>query len=71
MRTDTITAAEAARLLGVKPDTISRYVKRGYLTPVQRVTPRLWLYSRAEVEALRSARPPSGRPRTKLQEPQP
>lgn len=55
--TDLIYAGEAAHLLGVKPDTINKYVRRGLLTPAEKLTPRLWRYRRADVEAL-AANPP-------------
>ncbi len=63
-----LTAGEAARLLNVKPDTLSRYVKRGKLR-ARKVNPTLYLYPSDEVAAL-AANPPrpgnhTGRPRTR------
>lgn len=54
--TNLITAGEAARLLGVKAGTIRSYARRGYLT-AEKHGPRLSLYQRAEVEALRDNMP--------------
>lgn len=51
--TDLITAGEAARLLGIKVETFRQWVKRGKIQPAQKITARLWLYDRAEVERLR------------------
>jgi predicted site-specific integrase-resolvase len=59
---DLITAREAASLLGVKPDTINKYARRGLLVPARKIHDRLWLYRRADVEALRGRNP--GRPVT-------
>jgi excisionase family DNA binding protein len=67
-----LTAGEAARLLGVKPDTLSRYVKRGKLRAIRRADAH-YDYPSDEVEAL-AANPPrpgnhTGRPRTKRETP--
>jgi citrate synthase len=48
---------EAAALLGVKKATIYAYVSRGVLASFRQGVGRKRLYRRAEVEALREARP--------------
>jgi excisionase family DNA binding protein len=60
-----LTAGEAARLLGVKPDTLSRYVKRGKLRAVRRVVRGLvrYDYPADAVAALAADPPRPGRPR--------
>jgi excisionase family DNA binding protein len=51
---------EAAGLLGVKKATIYAYVSRGVLDSFRQGVGRKRLYRRAEVEALREARPSDG-----------
>ena len=53
---------EAAELLGVKKATIYAYVSRGVLDSFRQGVGRKRLYRRAEVEALREARPSDGSP---------
>jgi citrate synthase len=53
---------EAAGLLGVKKATIYAYVSRGVLDSFRQGVGRKRLYRRAEVEALREARPSDGSP---------
>jgi citrate synthase len=48
---------EAAALLGVKKATIYAYVSRGVLESFRQAVGRKRLYRRADVEALREARP--------------
>jgi citrate synthase len=48
-----LTGDEAARLLGVKPQTLYAYVSRGVLRSYREGTKRRRLYRRAELEALR------------------
>lgn len=50
---DTVSAAEAARLLGVKPATLYTYVSRGWLSSLAGPDGRRRRYPRAEVEAIR------------------
>ena len=50
----TLSAAEAAALLGVKPATVYTYVSRGLLRSLPANTGRTRRYLRAEVEALRT-----------------
>lgn len=58
-----LSPTETARLLGVAPDSVRKYVQRGHLTPVE-ISPGRYRYSRAEVEALRANRRGRGRPVT-------
>lgn len=58
-----LSPTETARLLGVAPDSVRKYVQRGHLTPVE-ISPGRYRYSRTEVEALRANRRPPGRPVT-------
>jgi citrate synthase len=53
---------EAAGLLGVKKATIYAYVSRGVLDSFRQGVGRKRLYRRAEVEALREARPSDSPP---------
>src|SRR5689334_389285 len=53
---------EVARLLGVKKATIYAYVSRGVLGSFRQGVGRKRLYRRADVEALREARPSDGSP---------
>jgi citrate synthase len=55
--TDYLEVDEAAALLGVKKATIYAYVSRGVLVSFRQGVGRKRLYRRAEVEALREARP--------------
>lgn len=66
---DLITAGEAARLLGVKAQTINSYARRGLLPVAERLTPRLSRYRRADVEALKANPPRPGRPMTSKEAP--
>jgi excisionase family DNA binding protein len=59
---------EAAELLGVKKATIYAYVSRGVLDSFRQGVGRKRLYRRAEVEALREARPSDGSPATQVVE---
>jgi excisionase family DNA binding protein len=54
---DYLEVGEAAALLGVKKATIYAYVSRGVLESFRQGVGRKRLYRRAEVEALREARP--------------
>jgi citrate synthase len=47
-----LTVKEAARLLGVKPETLYAYVSRGVLQSYRQGIKRQRLYRRAEIEAL-------------------
>ncbi|MCM2317405.1 MAG: MerR family transcriptional regulator [Thermoanaerobaculia bacterium] len=54
---NTISRLEVARLLGVQPQTIARWERRGlFPAPVQRLSERVILYDRAEVEDALNAR---------------
>lgn len=63
MDTDSITLDEAARLLGVSRETARRRLKAGEIEGRQ-LNPRLWLVSRASVEAATAGRRRTG-PRPK------
>jgi citrate synthase len=52
-----VTAAEAARILGVKPSTLYAYVSRGLLRSYRRGVARARLYARADLEELVRLRP--------------
>ena len=56
-----LTVKEAARLLGVKPETLYAYVSRGVLRSYRQGIKRQRLYRRAEVEALLRLAPSAGR----------
>lgn len=62
MPSSTLTAGEAASLLGVSPTTIRSYVRRKHINGTKRG--RDWFFTRAEVERVR-ANPPqrTGRPK--------
>lgn len=45
-----VTRGHAAELMGVDPDTITTWVRKGYLQPVPGCPPRLQLYARSAVE---------------------
>jgi excisionase family DNA binding protein len=47
-----LTVKEAARLLGVKPETLYAYVSRGVLRSYRQGIKRQRLYRRAEIESL-------------------
>ncbi len=51
---DYVTAAEAAALLGVKPQTLYTYVSRGFIRSVMQPSRRARLYYREDVERARS-----------------
>jgi predicted site-specific integrase-resolvase len=46
-----ISREEAAALACVKPDTISAWITRGYITDVRREGKRVWLNAREIIEA--------------------
>jgi excisionase family DNA binding protein len=56
-----VTVDEAARLLGVKRETLYAYVSRGRLRSYRQGIKRQRLYRRAEVEALLRLEPSAGR----------
>lgn len=56
-----VTVDEAARLLGVKRETLYAYVSRGLLRSYRQGIKRQRLYRRAEVEALVRLEPSPGR----------
>jgi citrate synthase len=56
-----VTVDEAARLLGVKRETLYAYVSRGRLRSYRQGIKRQRLYRRAEVEALLRLEPSEGR----------
>lgn len=56
-----VTVDEAARLLGVKRETLYAYVSRGLLRSYRQGIKRQRLYRRAEVEALLRLAPSAGR----------
>ena len=56
-----MSAAEAARILGVKPATLYAYVSRGLVRSYRRGLKRARLYRRSELEELVRLRP-SGQP---------
>ena len=60
-----LTVKEAARLLGVKPETLYAYVSRGVLQSYRQGIKRQRLYRRAEIEALLRVAPstPAAEPR--------
>jgi len=67
-----MTADEAARRLGVSRSTLQRLIKDHELTPINPPSPRLLrprrlLFSRADVERLANAPPPTPKPRKKRQ----
>ena len=51
---DVVTVTQAAAILGVDERTVRHRLRRGDMAG-QRVSPRLWLIPRAEVERLRGA----------------
>ena len=56
-----LTATQAAALLGVPPRTVAYRLQRGYMRGVK-MTTRLWLIPRSEVEAWKDHPPlPRGR----------
>ena len=59
---DYLDVDEASALLGVKKATIYAYVSRGVLESFRQGVGRKRLYRRAEVEALREARPSDSPP---------
>ncbi len=61
---DYLEVDEASALLGVKKATIYAYVSRGVLESFRQGVGRKRLYRRAEVEALREARPSDSPPAT-------
>ncbi|PYN95690.1 MAG: DNA-binding protein [Candidatus Rokuibacteriota bacterium] len=62
-----LTVKEAARLLGVKPETLYAYVSRGVLQSYRQGIKRQRLYRRAEIEALLRVSPstPAASPRAR------
>ena len=62
-----LTVKEAARLLGVKPETLYAYVSRGVLQSYRQGIKRQRLYRRAEIEALLRVTPstPADAPRAR------
>jgi citrate synthase len=56
-----VTVEEAARLLGVKRETLYAYVSRGLLRSYRQGIKRQRLYRRSEVEALLRLAPSAGR----------
>lgn len=56
-----VTVEEAARLLGVKRETLYAYVSRGLLRSYRQGIKRQRLYRRAEVEGLLRLEPSAGR----------
>lgn len=60
---DLLTTAQAAALLGKPHRTVGGYIARGELPIARRVTDRLFLVHRADVEKLAANLPQRGRPR--------
>ena len=60
---DLITSEEAAKELGVKPESIRKMVSKGQLTPVHRAGRNF--YNPEDVELLKG-RPRPGRPKTSI-----
>jgi excisionase family DNA binding protein len=58
---DYLTAPEAARLLGVKPETLYAYVSRGLLRSYRQGIKRQRLYRRADLEAMLEVVPAGSR----------
>ena len=57
---DYVSAAEAARILGVKPATLYAYVSRGLVRSYRRGLKRSRLYRRDELEEMVRVRPSGG-----------
>jgi excisionase family DNA binding protein len=55
-----LTTTEAAAVLGVRRDTVKRYILRGLLAATKRG--RDWFISRAEVKRFQAGRRSPGRP---------
>ena len=66
-----LTVKEAARLLGVKPETLYAYVSRGVLQSYRQGIKRQRLYRRAEIETLLRVAPstPAAAPRARRPRP--
>jgi excisionase family DNA binding protein len=58
-----LTVKEAARLLGVKPETLYAYVSRGVLRSYRQGIKRQRLYRRAEIESLLRVVPSAAEPK--------
>jgi len=62
-----LTTGEAAKILGVSHSTVRGYIRRGVLPVARRVTNRLLLVDRTEVERIKANPPQVGRPRKERQ----
>jgi hypothetical protein len=62
---DRLSLPEAAALLGVAPASLRWLALKGRV-PVERVSPRVLLFERAEVERYARERRPVGRPRKEV-----
>jgi excisionase family DNA binding protein len=56
MGDELLTAADAARLLGITPATVRVHADRGHLPVAQRTTGQMRLFRREDVEKFRQAR---------------
>ena len=64
-----MTTKEAAAYLGMDHRTVRGWIQRGILPIARRITPRLTLVSRTEIEKLKATPPRSGPKPTRKDQP--